>query len=32
MNNFKMDRTVVNKSTFKEANDHVTYYLDKTTT
>ncbi len=25
-----MDRTVVNKSNFKEADDHVTFYKDKT--
>ena len=30
MENFKMDRTVVSKSTFKEADDHVTFYKDKT--
>lgn len=25
-----MDRTVVSKSSFKEADDHVTFYKDKT--
>lgn len=30
MENFKMDRTVVSKSTFIEADDHVTFYKDKT--
>ena len=30
MENFKMNRTVVSKSTFKEADDHVTFYKDKT--
>ena len=25
-----MNRTVVSKSTFKEADDHVTFYKDKT--
>ena len=30
MENFKMDRTVVSKSTFEEADDHVTFYKDKT--
>ncbi len=25
-----MDRTVVSKSTFEEADDHVTFYKDKT--
>jgi hypothetical protein len=28
--NFKMDRTIVSKSTFKEADDHVAFYKDKT--
>lgn len=30
MENFKMDRKVVSKSTFKEADDHTTFYKDKT--
>ncbi|WP_395044711.1 hypothetical protein [Flavobacterium sp.] len=30
MDNYKMDRTVVSKSTFEEADDHVTFYQDKT--
>ena len=30
MENFRMDRTVVSKSTFEEADDHVTFYKDKT--
>jgi len=30
MDNIKMDRTVVSKSTFKEADDHVSFYEDKT--
>ena len=30
MENFKMNRTVVSKSTFKEADDHLTFYKDKT--
>ena len=30
MENFKMDRTIVSKSSFKEADDHVTFYKDKT--
>lgn len=30
MENFRMDRSVVTKSTFKEADDHVTFYKDKT--
>ncbi len=30
MEHFKMDRTVVSKSSFKEADDHVTFYKDKT--
>lgn len=29
MSNFKMDRTIISKSTFKEADDHVTFYKDK---
>ena len=29
MENIKMDRTVVSKSTFEEADDHVTFYKDK---
>ncbi len=27
---FRMDRTKVSAQTFEEANDHVTYWLDKT--
>ena len=27
---FKMDRNIVSKSTFKEADNHVTFYKDKT--
>ena len=30
MEKFKMDRTIVSKSSFKEADDHVTFYKDKT--
>ncbi len=30
MDNFRMDRSVVSKSTFEEADDHVTLYKDKT--
>ena len=30
MENYKMDRTTVSKSTFKEAYDYVTYFRDKT--
>lgn len=30
MNQYKMIRTVVSKSSFKEADDHVTYFMDKT--
>lgn len=30
MENFRMDRTVVTKSTFEEADDHVTFFKDKT--
>ncbi len=26
-----MDRSIVSKATFEEANDHVTFYKDKTT-
>ena len=29
MENYKMDRTFVSKSSFKEADDHVTHYLNK---
>jgi hypothetical protein len=29
MGDFKMDRTIVSKSSFKEANDHVTFFKDK---
>ena len=30
MENFRMDRTVASKLTFEEADDHVTFYKDKT--
>lgn len=30
MENHKMNRTIVGKSTFKEADDHTTYFKDKT--
>jgi hypothetical protein len=30
MDSFRMDRTVVSKSSFLEADDHVTFYNDKT--
>ncbi len=30
MENYRMDRTVVSKATFEEADDHVTFYQDKT--
>ena len=30
MDSKRMDRTVVSLSSFEEANDHVTFYLDKT--
>ncbi len=30
MDSYKMDRTVVSKSSFEEADDHVTFYIDKT--
>ncbi len=30
MDNYRMDRTVVSQSTFEEADDHVTFYKDKT--
>ena len=30
MEQFKMDRTVVTKQTFAAADDHVTFYNDKT--
>ena len=30
MENFRMDRTVVTQSTFEEADNHVTFYKDKT--
>ena len=30
MDEIKMDRSVVAKFTFKEADDHVTFYNDKT--
>lgn len=30
MHDFKMDRTLVSKSSFEEADDHVTFYKNKT--
>ena len=30
MENIRMDRSVVSKSSFEEADDHVTFYNDKT--
>ena len=30
MDNFKMDRSFVSKLTFEEADDHVTFYKNKT--
>ncbi len=30
MDNYRMDRTIVSKSSFAEADDHVTFYKDKT--
>lgn len=30
MENIRMDRSVVSKSSFDEADDHVTFYNDKT--
>ncbi|WP_353150923.1 hypothetical protein [Flavobacterium sp.] len=30
MDNIRMDRSVVSKSSFEEADDHVTFYNDKT--
>jgi hypothetical protein len=30
MDQYKMDRSIVSKSTFEEADDHVTFYKDKT--
>jgi hypothetical protein len=30
MENYKMDRTIATKLTFKQADDHVTFYKDKT--
>lgn len=30
MEHFKMNRLVTSKSSFKEADDHVTFYKDKT--
>lgn len=30
MKNYRMDRTIVSKTTFEEADDHVTFYQDKT--
>ena len=30
MEEYKMDRSVVSQSTFEEADDHVTFYNDKT--
>jgi hypothetical protein len=29
MEQFKMDRTTTTKSTFLEANDHTTYFINK---
>lgn len=30
MDNYRMDRTVATKLTFEQADDHVTFYKDKT--
>ena len=30
MKNFRMDRSVVTKSSFKDADDHTSFYKDKT--
>ena len=30
MENIRMDRSVVSKATFEEADDHVTFYKNKT--
>lgn len=30
MDNYKMDRTITTKLTFDQADDHVTFYIDKT--
>jgi hypothetical protein len=30
MDDFKMDRSIVSASTFEEADNHVTFYKDKT--
>jgi hypothetical protein len=30
MENYKMNRSIVSKSTFAAADDHVTFYKDKT--
>ena len=30
MENFKMNRSIVSKQSFEEANDHTTYFKDKT--
>jgi hypothetical protein len=30
MDNFRMNRRIVSKSSFEEADDHVTFYKDKT--
>ena len=30
MEEYKMDRSIVSHSTFEEADDHVTFYKDKT--
>jgi hypothetical protein len=30
MENIRMNRSIVSKSSFKEADDHVTFYKDKT--
>jgi hypothetical protein len=30
MGTIRMNRSIVSKSSFEEANDHVTFYIDKT--
>jgi hypothetical protein len=30
MENYKMDRTVISKLSYEDADDHVTFYKDKT--
>lgn len=30
MENIRMNRSIVSKSSFEEADDHVTFYIDKT--